>query len=50
MSGIDYIAGTNFLIHTDQRNPIVEPFLDFNIGISYITEMELLGVFSINKI
>jgi len=50
MNGIDFLADTNFLIFTSQGNPIVEPFLDYNIGISYISEMELLGVFSISKI
>ena len=50
MSGIDFLADTNFLIFTSQNNPIVEPFLDYNIGISFISEMELLGVFSISKI
>lgn len=50
MNGIDFLADTNFLIFTSQGNPIVETFLDYNIGISFITEMELLGVFSISKI
>lgn len=50
MIGIDFLADTNFLIFTSQGNPIVEPFLDYNIGISFISEMELLGVFSISKI
>jgi predicted nucleic acid-binding protein len=50
MSGIDFLADTNFLIYTTQKNPIVESFLDYNIGVSFITEMELLGVFSISKI
>lgn len=50
MNGIDFLADTNFLIFTSDKNPIVEPFLDFNIGISFVSEMELLGVFSISKI
>lgn len=50
MNGIDFLADTNFLIFTSQKNPIVESFLDYNIGISFISEMELLGVFSISKI
>ncbi|MCZ8331065.1 MAG: type II toxin-antitoxin system VapC family toxin [Flavobacterium sp.] len=50
MNGIDFSADTNFLIFTSQGNPIVETFLDYNIGISFISEMELLGVFSISKI
>lgn len=49
MNGIDFLADTNFLIFTSQGNKIVEPFLDYTIGISFITEMELLGVFSISK-
>ncbi len=49
MSGIDFLADTNFLIFTSQKNPVVESFLDYNIGISFISEMELLGVFSISK-
>ncbi len=51
MSGTNfYLADTNFLINISKNNPIVHPFLDYNICISYITEIELLGVFSINKI
>ncbi len=49
MSGIDFLADTNFLINVTLKNNNVIPFLDFNIGISYITEVELLGVFSISK-
>jgi len=49
MNGIKHLVDTNFLIHTDQRNPVVEPFLNENIAISFISEMELLGVFSISK-
>jgi predicted nucleic acid-binding protein len=50
MNGIDYfLADTNFLINISEDNHIVYPFLDNNICVSYITEIELLGVFSINK-
>ncbi len=49
MNGIDFLVDTNFLIHVSLKNPIVEPFLDYSFGISYITELELLGVFSISK-
>jgi len=49
MNGIDFLADTNFLINISLKNLIVEPFIDFNIGISYITEIELIGVFSISK-
>ncbi len=50
MNGIDFLADPNFLIFVSQKNPIIEPFLDYRIGISSITEMELLGVFSISKV
>lgn len=49
MSGIDFLVDTNFLIFVSDESDIVQPFLDYTIGISYITEMELLGVFSISK-
>lgn len=49
MSGIDFLVDTNFLIFVSDESAIVAPFLDYNIGISYISEMELLGVFSISK-
>ena len=50
MNGTNYfLADTNFLINISEDNSIVYPFLDENICISYITEIELLGVFSINK-
>jgi predicted nucleic acid-binding protein len=50
MNGIDFFADTNFLIHVHEGNPATEPFLDYNFAVSYISEIELLGVFSINKI
>ena len=40
---IDFIADTNFLIYVHEGNKIVEPFLSYNFGISFITELELLG-------
>jgi predicted nucleic acid-binding protein len=43
------LADKNFLIKISQNNPIVDPFLDINICVSFVTEIELLGVFSINK-
>ena len=49
MNGIDFLADTNFLIHIHEGHPIVEPFLDYRFAISYITELELLGKFSISK-
>ena len=50
MSGIDFLADTNFIIHLNEGNPLVKPFLDFNFGVSYISEIELLGAFSISKV
>jgi predicted nucleic acid-binding protein len=44
-----FFVDTNFLINITQDNPLVYPFLDVDIFISYITEIELLGVFSITK-
>jgi len=40
---IDFIADTNFLIYVHEGNKIIEPFLDYNFGISFISEVELLG-------
>lgn len=40
---IDFIADTNFLIYIHEGNNIIEPFLDYNFGISFISEVELLG-------
>lgn len=50
MNGIDFLADTNFLIHVHEGHPVVEPFLDYHFAISYITELELLGKFSISKV
>lgn len=50
MNGIDFLADTNFLIHLNQGEAIVEPFLDYNFCVSFITEIELLGAFSLSKI
>jgi predicted nucleic acid-binding protein len=49
MNGIDFLADTNFIIHLNQGNPLVEPFLDYDFGVSFISEIELLGAFSISK-
>lgn len=49
MNGIDFLVDTNFLIFVSDENKIVLPFLEYDIAVSYITEMELLGVFSISK-
>jgi predicted nucleic acid-binding protein len=50
MNGIDFLADTNFLIHLNQGEPFVESFLDYSFAVSFITEIELLGAFSITKI
>lgn len=50
MNGIDFLADTNFVIHLNDGNPLVEPFLDFDFGVSFISEIELLGAFSVSKI
>jgi predicted nucleic acid-binding protein len=50
MVGIDFLADTNFLIHLNQGEPFVESFLDYGFAVSFITEIELLGAFSITKI
>jgi len=46
---IDFIADTNFLIYVHEGNKIIEPFLDYNFGISFISEVELLGFKGIPK-
>jgi predicted nucleic acid-binding protein len=40
---IDFIADTNFLIYVHEGNPIVEPFIEYDFGVSFISELELLG-------
>jgi len=40
---IDFIADTNFLIYVHEGNELVTSFLDYNFGVSFITEIELLG-------
>lgn len=46
---IDFIADTNILIYIHEGNKIVEPLLEYNFGISFITEVELLGFKGISK-
>lgn len=46
---IDFIADTNFLIYVHEGNKLVEPFLAYNFGISFISEVELLGYSGITK-
>ncbi|MCA0366093.1 MAG: PIN domain-containing protein [Bacteroidetes bacterium] len=49
MNGIDFLADTNFLIQVHEGKQNVEAFLDYHFTVSYITEIELLGKFSISK-
>jgi hypothetical protein len=46
---IDFIADTNFLIYVHEGNSIVAPFLEYNFGVSFISEIELLGFQGITK-
>ena len=46
---IDFLADTNFLIYIHEGNQIVAPFLDYNFGISFISEIELLGFQGLSK-
>jgi len=40
---VDFVADTNFLIYVHEGDKFVEPFLEYNFGISFISEIELLG-------
>lgn len=44
MNGIDFIADTNALLYIFKKNSCMLPYLQSAIGISVITEMELLSV------
>jgi predicted nucleic acid-binding protein len=46
---IDFIADTNFLVYIHEGNEIVENFLDYNFGISFVSEIELLGFKGISE-
>ena len=46
---IDFIADTNFLIYLHEGNRIIEPFLEYDFGVSFISEIELLGFHGISK-
>ncbi|TDX87176.1 type II toxin-antitoxin system VapC family toxin [Epilithonimonas xixisoli] len=46
---IDFIADTNFLIYVHEGNELIAPFLEYNFGISFISEVELLGFKNISK-
>jgi len=40
---IDFVADTNFLIYLHEGHHIIEPFLHYDFGITFISEIELLG-------
>ena len=46
---IDFIADTNFLIYVHEGNDLVASFLEYNFGISFISDVELLGFKNINE-
>jgi predicted nucleic acid-binding protein len=46
---IDFIADTNFLVYVHEGNKNIFPFLNYNFGISFISEVELLGFKGITK-
>jgi len=43
MNGIDFIADTNALLYLLSGNPCMKPYLSSYIGLSVISEMELLS-------
>lgn len=46
---IDFIADTNFLVYVHEGNETILPFLNYNFGLSFISEIELLGYKGITK-
>ena len=46
---IDFIADTNFLVYLHEGNKVVAPFLEYDFGISFISEIELLGFKGLTK-
>ncbi|PQJ73827.1 PIN domain-containing protein [Polaribacter gangjinensis] len=40
---IDFLADTNFLIYVHEGDKKVLPFLNYNFGVSFISEVELPG-------
>ncbi len=49
MSGFDFLADTNVIISIKEGKPNAEPFLSYNLAISFVSEIELLGRKSILK-
>ena len=46
---IDFIADTNILIYTLEGSEFVLPLIKYNFGVSFISEVELLGFNGITK-
>lgn len=46
---IDFIADTNFLVYLHEGKEIVKPFVEYDFGISFISEVELLGFKELTK-
>jgi hypothetical protein len=40
---IDFFADTNFLIYLQEGKEFIQPFLNYDFGISFVSEIELLG-------
>ncbi|MBQ5454035.1 MAG: type II toxin-antitoxin system VapC family toxin [Bacteroidales bacterium] len=49
MNGIDYIADTNTMLYITVNNPCIHPYVVKNLGISVVTEMELLSYRNITE-
>ena len=49
MNGIDYLADTNALLYLLNGNACMKPFLSAKLGVSCISEMELLSFPSISQ-
>lgn len=49
MSGVDFLADTNFIIYLLEGNKQAALFADNTFAISVVTEMELLGHYQISK-
>lgn len=46
---IDFIADSNILIYILEGNSVIKSFMDYNFGISIISEIELLGYKNLTK-
>jgi predicted nucleic acid-binding protein len=43
MNGIDFLADTNILLYILEGRPAIKPFINDNLAVSVIAEIELLG-------